>query len=178
MKSLKRASLAAALAGVALLGLSACSQPYTDTSTRTDTGAITEGGEVGVFQLQLGDCIHDPSMVDVESEVDQVSSVAAVPCAQTHAGEVILVDDEFFAAEEAYPGEEVIEARSSEACVAALEEYTGVAYLDGNFDALPVYPTQEGWDAVQDRGIVCIGITLTQDTWMPIESTGSIKAAA
>ena len=163
---------------LAVILLSACSNIEGDTTTRDESGAVTEGGQVGVLALKLGDCINDPAILDTTATApSEVETAAAVPCAETHTGEVVLVDDEFFAAETAYPGAPVIDSRSYEACVKALEDYTGKTYADSAIEAYPLTPSEEGWDAIDDRGIVCVGVVLSETTMLPIESTGSMKKA-
>jgi hypothetical protein len=163
---------------LALILLGACSKVEGDTTARDESGVITEGGEVGVLALKVGDCLNDPTVLDLSAtEPSEVEAVAAVPCEETHTGEVVLVDDEFFAAESEYPGDEVIQSRSYEACVKALEEYTGKSYADSPIDTFPYTPTEDGW-ANDDRGIICVGVVLSETTMYPIESTGSMKAAA
>jgi len=169
---------AAGAAGAALIlfALAACADPAVDTSTRTDEGEIAEAGTVGVYKLQVGDCVNDPSMLEVSDETTEIAQMSAVPCSDLHTGEVVLADAEYFAtAEDSYPGEEVIASRSTEACVTALGEYTATVYEDSNFDVMPIYPIAEGWST--DRGLTCVGVVLSENTWLPIESTGSIKAA-
>jgi hypothetical protein len=114
--------------------------------------------------------------VSAEPETTEVAEPDALPCSDLHTGEVVLADTEHFAAEQGpYPGEDVILSRSIEACVAALEAYTGQVYEESLFDVMPLYPIADGWSF--DRGLTCVGAVLSESTLLPIESTGSIKAA-
>ena len=48
-------------------------------------------------------------------------------CDDPRTGEVLHVDDNFFAGEESIPSDEVLLSRSFRACVVALEVYIGIA---------------------------------------------------
>lgn len=172
----------AGIIGVSLIGLAGCSDSQVDTTTRDDSGEITQGGDLGVFALKTGDCVDDPALLSGSAEADQasgdeVAQFDAVPCGEPHTGEVVLVDDDFFVGTTEFPGEEEVWSRSSEACAVAVEEYTGEPFLSSPYDAVALYPTAESWDAVDDRGIACLGVVLSEQTGEPIESSGSIKAA-
>jgi hypothetical protein len=167
------------LVGVSVLVLAGCGNGMVDETARDSTGEITEGGELGVFRLEVGDCLNDPTMLSYSEDApDEVAQFDAVPCSDVHTGEVVLVDDDFFAEESELPSSEVLESRSYEACAVAVEEYTGEPFEDSYFDAYPVFPTKDSWEAMDDRGIVCVGVVLSEKTWYPIESTGSMKAPA
>jgi len=161
-------------------GLAACGDSYSDTTSRDEAGQITDEGTVGVFALQVGDCINDPSMLEVAEpgqDSEDVAELTAVPCSELHTGEVVAVDDAVFDGEDEYPAEVVLESRSYEHCVLALEEYTGQSYEESYFDVFAMYPSPESWDLDRDRGVACVGVVLSENTLLPIESTGSMKAA-
>lgn len=169
----------AGLVGVSVLALAGCANSLVDATTRDDAGQITEGGNLGGFTLAIGDCLHDPAMLSAAEDVpDEVAEFDGVPCGQPHTGEVVLVDDEFFAEEAELPSIEVLESRSYEACAEAVEQYTGEPFADSGYDAYPMFPTQDSWNGLDDRGIVCVGVVLSERTWYPVESTGSIRATA
>jgi hypothetical protein len=37
-------------------------------------------------------------------------------------------------------------------------------------------PTKESWDVIDDRGLVCVGVTLNDALDAPIESSESMRA--
>lgn len=148
-----------------------------DETTRDSSGDITESGELGAFALNVGDCVNDPSMLGQGTEPGTVGSFTGVPCAETHTGEVILVASDFFADETAMPTEQEMFQSGGQRCVEALDEYTGTSYTDSNYDVSVLYPTQESWDLMDDRELVCIGVVLSE-TGTPVESVGSIKAGS
>lgn len=170
-----RASLGVVIVVVVMAGCSGGAT--TDTTSRDSAGQVTASGEVGVFKLRLGDCIPLSELEGVGStdEMEEVEHFDAIPCDQPHAGEVILVEEDFFAAKDSLPSQEELGQQSQERCVAAVEEYTGEPYESSPHDVLWVVPTPESWDA-DDRGLTCIGVTLAEDGQSLAENTGSIRA--
>lgn len=51
-----------------------------DNTVRDDSGAIVEGGGLGAFAVQIGDCFNVP-------EEELVMSLEAVPCGDPHDAE-------------------------------------------------------------------------------------------
>jgi hypothetical protein len=164
---------AAVAIGAALFTMSTVSA-MTDTTTRDSSGQITEAGDVGVYKMHVGDCINDTSAA-TSDEPQQVSSFKAVPCSQTHTGEVTAVLDNFYTETE-YPGDNAAFNRAMDSCVTSLEKYTGTDYQDGTYDTYAVYPSKDTWEYDNDRGIVCVGLTV-DESYNPVATTASIKAA-
>jgi hypothetical protein len=176
-------TLLAGVIGVSLIGLAGCSDGEVDTTTRDDSGEITEAGDLGVFALNTGDCVNDPDLLSGAAEADpaeadEVTQFDAVPCSEPHTAEVVLVDDDFFAGMTEFPGADEVWSQSSEACAVAVEDYTGEPFLSSPYDVVALYPTEQSWDAVDDRGIACLALVLSEQTGEPIESAGSVKAPA
>jgi hypothetical protein len=149
-----------------------------DTTQRDESGSITESGEVGVFKLQVGDCISESQMRQMEGtdEIIGVDHLDSVPCSESHVGEVILVDEEYFATRQSMPPSEQLVADAAEACVVSVAEYTGQPYDTSPYDVMPLVPTEQGWNTVDDRGLVCVGFTLAENREDIIATTGSIRA--
>ena len=160
---------------------SACSSDSSsqDESTRDSSGEVVEGGDVGVFALKVGDCVDASSFLDAVAEGDptEVEQFAALPCSDPHTGEVILVDDQFFADLDDFPTEDDLYDSAAPACIAALDDYTGTTYESSPYDFASLIPTSESWEAIDDRGLICVGVTLNDALDAPIESSGSIRAA-
>ena len=175
-----KVSLLAALLGVSLPFVAGCSSSTVDTTERDDEGEITEAGDLGAFRLTVGDCIYDPDVLTttVTDESEEVAQFEGVPCSQPHTGEVVLVDDDFFADEADFPGDQALASRADEPCLAALEDYTAQPFDSSPYAYYQLFPTQESWQGMGDRGIACVGIVLSEETWEPIESAGSIRATA
>lgn len=163
-----------ALIGVLAL-TTACNQAAQEDTTQRDAdGDVVEGGDIGVFRLQEGDCLELPTSIDDEGAV--IEDLSAVPCDQPHSGEVVLVDDEYFADLDAFPGEQASLEQGTQRCIEALDAYTGTDYESSNFDVLVLGPTEASWDALDDRGLVCIGITLDDTLSESMDTTGSIRS--
>jgi hypothetical protein len=138
-----------ALASLALVGLVACGGDDTTADTeRNDEGEITEEGDVGVFSLQVGDCLNG-------SATGSVTGFDGVPCDQPHLYEVYatfdMADGDF---------DDAAVDTATEDCAGDLyTDYVGLDFQSSEFDAIPLTPTAESW-AQGDREIVCMLTTL------------------
>ena len=75
----------AAVGGVAAaVGLGVWGVAGEDHTTRTDTGAIVEAGDLGAFATRLGDCFDGLPIEDVE-----VTTVTGLPCTNAHHWQVV-----------------------------------------------------------------------------------------
>jgi hypothetical protein len=150
-----------------------------DDTTRDSAGDVVEGGDVGVFALQEGDCLDASVFLeDASGEEDtEVEQFAALPCEESHTGEVILLDAQFFGDLTEYPASDALYEASTAPCIEALDEYTGTSYASSPFDFAPLIPSEESWDVMEDRGLVCIGVTLNDAQDGFVETTTSMRAA-
>ncbi len=148
MKTARLATLAAlllagtvALTGCSqLMGLIADNPPVRD----ADTSEITEGGDLDVFTLSVGDCFDDQSATEV-------SEVPVVPCTQPHDNEVFhdfTVDGEEF-------DQATIDAAAEENCGGQFDVFTGIAYDQSVLDWSTLAPTPGSWEQ-GDRLVSCI----------------------
>lgn len=153
-------------------------QADTDTTQRDESGLITASGEVGVFKLRVGDCISESQLMQMigAEEAIGVDHLDSVPCSESHLGEVILVDDKYFAGRQSMPPTDQLLADGGDACVVSVEEYTGQPYDTSPYDVVSLVPDEQGWNAVDDRGLVCVGVTLAENREDIIATTGSIRA--
>lgn len=144
---------------------SACSDDSTsDNSGRDDSGNITEGGDVGVFALQVGDCFDQPPD-------GNIAEVAAVPCADPHDNEVFATFDMEGGDDAAYPGDEAVTTAAQECIGDTFTEYVGITYNESRFGVFPITPTQDTWESdLNDREIIC-----TANTVDGTQITGTIK---
>jgi hypothetical protein len=165
--------IAAGAIGAALLA--GCDSSSVDETTRDESGQIVGEGELGAFALKVGDCFDEQAVLS--GEPFELVSVGAVPCSEPHTAEVVSVNDTFFEGEDSLPAQDVVDSRSAQACLSDLVAYTGQPYEESLFDVIPLTPTQDSWDILGDRGLACIGITLSQETGMPIESNSSMRAS-
>jgi hypothetical protein len=119
-----------------------------DDTTRDDTGSIVEGGDIGAFSIQIGDCIGADVGVEVES-------VQGVPCDSPHQYEVYH-RFEIASEDSVYPGQSVIDTEAEQGCLAAFEGFVGLSYEASIYDFATLTPTVESWDELDDREVLCM----------------------
>ena len=139
---MKRIVGAAVLAGAAVFGGAGA---FDDDTVRDDSGAIVEGGGLGAFALQVGDCFNWPAE-------DLIISLEAVPCSQPHDAEAYL---EFDQTGDEYPGAEAVALATEMGCFAAFERYVGIPWEASELDIAALEPTQESWEDGGDREVTC-----------------------
>ena len=115
-----------------------------------------------VLSLDVGTCFDDPA------SFAEVTDVPVVACSDPHDNEVIAL---LALGEPAFPGEDVINARAGEGCVAAFEPYVGIAYAESAYDVGWFAPTADSW-AIGDREVICFAFDVG---FAPI--TGSIRGS-
>jgi hypothetical protein len=138
-------ALVIALAGCGAIGdLLGGGSPQRD----EETGQVTEGADVDVFQLKVGDCLN-------LADATEVSSAAVVPCSEPHTDEIY---HEFRLPDGDWPGDDAIEQSAEEGCYEAFEGFVGVPYEDSALAYNYLTPTEEGWtdSSLQDRLIQCV----------------------
>jgi hypothetical protein len=116
------------------------------------TGEVTESGDLLPAKLRIGDCFNEPELDELgATEQFEVDQVAVVPCSEPHDAEVYhsfqLTDGE-------YPGQAEIDLKAA-ACLKEYKKYVGVGYTRSQLDFVYYFPTQQSWDFLDDRGIVC-----------------------
>jgi hypothetical protein len=147
MKPRAAVILSSLLVVAALLSGLACD----DKAERGSEGEIISEGSLDVFTLKRGDCFQDD---EAAAELDGVSEVPAVPCSEPHDNEIYHI---FFVADtyRDWPGEAEIDAIADEGCYAAFEPFVGHDYETSRLDFGWFVPTEESWDAYDDREIDC-----------------------
>jgi|SRR5690625_4657087 len=121
--------------------------------------ALTSCGDVPT--AEVGACINSADLPD--GEVDEINTVS---CEEPHDLEVFHAFD---LPEGDYPGETAVEEKAGEECIAAFEEYVGIDYYDSELWITTIHPTEETWNAVDDRELLCL---IDGD-----ETTSSVKDA-
>ncbi|WP_160050318.1 MULTISPECIES: septum formation family protein [unclassified Nocardiopsis] len=135
-----RAAGASVLAAGTVLSLSGC-------------GAVMSLlGQGNVMELNVGDCFVESSMNTALAD-SEVSDVPLVDCAEEH-------DSEFFFShemtEDEYPGDAATQTQAEEICTGQnFTDFVGVSYDESEIYAAYLYPTQETWDLLNDREIIC-----------------------
>ena len=155
MKPRNRRALA--LAGTALalsIALSGCSTISNligggagDAQRDEETGEVTEGANIDIFALKVGDCMPTS---DTSGEITDAD---VVPCSETHADEVFF---EFELPEGDLPTEDEITAEVEAQCIPAFSEFVGIDYYDSALDFWWLTPTEETWTTADDRLVQCV----------------------
>lgn len=142
----KRIAGIAAVGGVAVFGIGSI-----DNTTRNDSGAIIEAGELGAFVTQVGDCFFE-----LPHNSQGVSTVPGVPCTEGHHWQVVhkenLILSEF--------REEDVSRLAGQLCDSALQNLASsltydkqLEYQDARITGLQ--PTQGSW-LKDDRMVDCL----------------------
>jgi len=147
----------AAVVGFAIYGAST-------NADRDSSGAIVGEGNIGAFNMRVGDCFDE-----FGSAGDEVSSVPGVPCTQPHDYETYAVFD---VNEESYPGDEGMSELAFESCMGRFEPYVGKDYESSSLDITSMFPSRESWRD-DDREVVCAVYDMNAQ-----KLTGSAKGTA
>ncbi len=150
-------ALRSALAMVAAVAIIGCAPERDD-----ETGELAESGDVGVFDLKVGDCLAD------FQDATELSRIQASPCSEPHSDEIYA--EGAIPDADTFPGSEAIEATAQDICLAEYEGFVGLAYDDSVLDIGYLTPTEDSW-ANGDREVLCT-------IFDPLEEvTGSLRGA-
>lgn len=117
---------------------------------RDGNGVIVDGGNVGAFDLRVGDCFDDASY-SFNGDA-QITSLPGVPCSEPHDNEVYAVFDVNI---DSYPGDEGMWELAMDRCLDRFQPFVGLDYESSSLDILTLYPTPESWKLENDREVVC-----------------------
>lgn len=131
--------------GLALAGAACAADATVDQSSRDDGGTVVEGGDVGVFVLQVGDCFDDPD------DFANVASVAAVPCTELHDNQVYA---KFDLPDGGWPGDVAVQDMAVNGCLDRFEPAVGQQYETSPLDIAPLFPSVDTW-GTGDREVIC-----------------------
>lgn len=120
-----------------------------DNAVRGEDDQVVEAGEVGAFEVQVGDCFDDGQL---SAEASEVQEVDAIPCDQPHDNEVYAIFD---LPDGDYPGDEAVVEQSGKGCAERFAEFTGTAYEDSQLEITQLFPTEDSWNTLDDREVVC-----------------------
>ncbi len=114
--------------------------------TTTTAPPTTIGGDVDVFSFEVGDCFS-------EAGGDTVESLPIVSCDEEHDVEVYALYD---LPDGDFPGDDVVIESASEGCLERFDAYVGIAYAESVYDINTIFPTENTWNNLFDREIVCL----------------------
>jgi hypothetical protein len=137
---------------------------------RSDSGEITDAGDLSVQDLRVGDCFDLTQEIDPE-QGGEVSNVRAIPCGEPHVYEIYAVAD-YPSGEEPSALDEEYTDWELDTCVGGFEEYVGISWDDSIYYFSTLTPTEESWNQ-GDRSISCFLHNLEET---PV--TGSAQGAA
>lgn len=161
-KSRFRASLATVGVVVILAAtLTACS--WVSGLFGDDDGVKSE--DVGVFDIQVGDCFLAPPEVNIE-----LADLNRVDCADPHHQEMYAVVTYDNAPAE-YPGNAELDRFANGACAEQFGVYVGIAYPDSSLWMTYLLPSPRSWQQAKDRSVLCF-VTTTGS-----ELTSSVKGS-
>jgi hypothetical protein len=142
-----------AIAAAALLGACGSSAPQRDSA-----GAVSKAGQISLLGLRVGDCVSDlrQRFENPDGGHNGVPRVHAVPCANSHDGEVLLIAP---LAGKDWPGGTIVggeAARGQLALQGRLDRATsqGGARARRRLSLLTFTPTQERWEFENQHKIV------------------------
>ena len=100
------------------------------------------------FTMEVGDCFDDTQM-----GVNEVTEVPGLPCSAPHDNEVYALFD---LPAGPFPGDEQIDGSASLGCYERFEAAIGMSYEESIIDYIAMYPTEDSWNRINDREVVCI----------------------
>lgn len=112
---------------------------------RDSSGAIVAEGNIGAFNVRVGDCFNDVGFDD------EVSSVPGVPCSDPHDNEAYAVFD---VSVPSYPEGEGMSELAYESCMDRFAAYVGKDYESSSLEITTMFPSQQSWRE-NDREVIC-----------------------
>jgi hypothetical protein len=112
------------------------------------TGGDSPELVTGAFDLDHGDCYVGLS------DVDEVS------CSEAHDGEVFAVTEHPAGSDDPFPGDMPLSTYADEQCYQRFPDFVGTSYEQSSLDFVYLFPTEDGWEEIDDRGIVCVLVTM------------------
>jgi hypothetical protein len=134
------------ITGVAGIGIVSAGAFAFDQTTRDDSGAIIQEGDLGVFSFKIGDCINDLG------EGSTIEKARGVPCSEPHEAEVYA---ETFITDSSESRPANFNDNADEYCLAQFPRFVGISYDSSKLDATYLTPSEESW-LEGDREITCL----------------------
>ncbi|MDR0591844.1 MAG: hypothetical protein LBG60_01015 [Bifidobacteriaceae bacterium] len=116
----------------------------TKEAPRGEQGEVVESAKADVFTMKVGDCTGD-------LDEGEISESLLIPCGDAHYWEAYastqMTGDD-------YPADAADQADAY--CLSEFEPFIGLSYEESVYEVTYLYPTQETWDLVDDREILCL----------------------
>lgn len=129
---------ALAIAGLLVLGFSACGD------SRDDQGVVTESASAHSLQIKKGDCVGS-------LEGDQINNVQLIPCGDAHNWEAYATQN---MPNGDYPGESEIDKVAQKLCEDEYTKFVGIPEADSKYTWTYLSPSEGSWGN-GDREIMC-----------------------
>ena len=111
------------------------------------------GGQVAT--AEVGECV-------VTADIpDDVTDIPTVDCSEPHDGQVV---GKFELDDGDYPGDDAVQTAAQEGCLTEFESFVGIAYEESSLEPSWVYPTEQTWNEVDDREVICFAISAEDAT--------------
>ncbi len=136
------------MAGLGLVGVGYSGLAGQDETTRSDSGAIVEEGELGAFRIRIGDCL-------AASPNGEFESIQGVPCNEPHADEVYHAFN-LAEGDGNWPGDSHVAEEADIGCYNAFEPFVGLDYESSIYGYATITPTEGSWDGLDDREVLCL----------------------
>jgi Septum formation len=118
----------------------------TSTPTASEETAPTEGENIYMGDLEVGDCL-------AESSEAETFTVTTVPCSEPHSHEVFASVD-LPEGDGEFPGYQAIDAEAEQLCIAQFEGFVGLPYEQSELKIRFMTPSEQSWLA-GDRVVYC-----------------------
>ena len=100
--------------------------------------------------MRVGDCFNDSS--SLLSDDEEFSNVPGVPYSEPHDNEVYEIFDVNVAS---YPEGDGMSELAFASCEERFESFVGKDYQSSSLAIMPLYPTLDSWNRLNDREVIC-----------------------
>lgn len=123
-------------------------QPPTTTTEAPAPTTTVAPEAIDAFAIAEGDCIDLP-------DEDLVETVDRLPCSSPHDAEAYALFD-MAEASDPYPGADAVDVVAADGCLERFLTFVGIEYAASDLDVFYLHPTEESWDELGDREVVCL----------------------
>jgi hypothetical protein len=116
-----------------------------------ETATTELAGEVGLDELQIGDCVD---ITEASEASSQVATAVRLTCDQPHQFEIFHAGSLDPDPAAPYPGDDAVLAGADAMCLEAFPAYVGAAYVDSSLEIAHLRPDEAVWTA-GDRIVRC-----------------------
>jgi hypothetical protein len=129
----------------------ASSSPTAAGSAKASGSPSPSASQLTYDQLAPGDCLQLPNINTISNFPDVFT---AVPCTQSHTGEVFFAGD-IWPQSSAYPGDKKVSNQALARCDRAFTAYDGIPPVQSAYNYVYLPPDSSSW-ASGDRSVQCI----------------------